>query len=152
MFAYLALHIFDYEMEFVRSRKLFLVRNFSTSRRAWGRRILKQLPKNEFAEGVVLGNFLSDDRCCQCKKPGLLQWCSGCVKAFHSSCGLSGSSKNGDEWTCSRCVTKKRRERKNHGKVPKDVWKKRDEAWRSKIWPRLTYDLDTSKKRRKLNN
>jgi hypothetical protein len=147
--AFLALHMFEFELAFIRKHRVFLPRTLSVCRRAWGRRILKQLPQNDLADGLVLANFLSDDRCRRCEKPGFLQWCAVCVKAFHSSCGLSGSRKVGDQWTCADCV----------GKTPGfespsergHIWERKDTLWRNKkkIWHKLSA-IDSSK-RRKLN-
>ena len=102
-FAFLAISVSELEANFARSSRIFLPRNAIRSRHTWGRRFIKVA--GETAEKLTEANFLSDDKCLRCRRPGVLLWCRICVRSLHRACIPSGSRlRNEEELTCARCV------------------------------------------------
>ena len=104
-FPFLALDLSDFEADFIRARRIFIVRNFVQSKHAVGRKICAALPDDVAADTLTSANLLGDDKCARCRRAGLLRWCKCCMRPFHGSCLPYGSStKNGELLNCGSCV------------------------------------------------
>ena len=133
-FPFLALDLCDYEADFARSRKIFIIRNFQQARHAVGRRVCAALPDDVAADELISANLLADDRCARCRRAGLLRWCRCCMRPFHRSCVPHGSTLKNDELVnCASCV--KPGNRKPEEQVMRLLNKRR------RIWQEVTLPM-----------